>query len=202
MRLALSIAFLVGFLAGGPAMAGIAPLDEALSDRTMGRDDAPVTILEYSSLGCPHCAAFHRDTLPKIKQTYIDTGKVRLVFNDFPLGNRALAAAMLARCVDKDKFFGLIELIFRSQKKWSGSQRPLDELLKVVRFAGMSKADFDACLGNKPLMKGIRQRAGEASQKYDIQATPTFIIGETKIPGNLPFEKFREIIDQALGTKN
>ncbi len=202
MRLALSIAFLVGFLAGGPAMAGITSLDEALSERTMGRDDAPVTILEHSSLGCPHCAAFHRDTLPKIKQTYIDTGQVRLVFNDFPLGNRALAAAMLARCVDRDKFFGLVELFFRSQKKWSDSRRPLDELLKVVRFAGMSKADFDACLGNEALMNGIRQRAGAASKKYDIQATPTFIIGETKVPGNLPFEKFRKIIDQALGTQN
>jgi protein-disulfide isomerase len=177
-------------------------LDEALSERTMGRDDAPVTIQEYSSLGCPHCAAFHRDTLPKIKETYIDTGKARLVFNDFPLGNLALAAAMLTRCVDKDKYFGLVELIFRSQATWSRSQRPRDALLKLVRFAGMSEADFDACLGNEPLMKGIRQRAAAAGQKYDIRSTPTFIIGETTVPGNLPFEEFRKIIDQALGTKN
>ena len=202
MRLALSVAFLVGFLAAGPALAGIIPLDEALSERTMGRDGAPLTIQEYSSLGCPHCAAFHRDTLPKIKETYIDTGKVRLVFTDLPLGNLALAAAMLTRCANKDRYFGLVELIFRSQQTWARSQRPRDELLKLVRFAGMSEADFDACLGNEALMKGIRERATAAAKKYEIQSTPTFIIGETKVSGNLPFEEFRKIIDQALGTKN
>lgn len=188
----------MGFVLVSPGMAKIAGLEEALAERVMGRDDAPLTIQEYSSLGCPHCAAFHRDTLPKIKEAYIDTGKVRLVFNDFPLGGLALAVAMLARCVPKDQYFGLVEILFRSQGQWSRSPEPKTELLKLVRFAGMSEADFDACLENEALNKAIRGRAEAAGTMLGIRATPTFFIGKTKVPGNLPFEDFKDIIDKAL----
>jgi len=197
MRLILGIAFLTSLVLVSPGMAGIASLEEALAERAMGRADAPVTMQEYSSLGCPHCAAFHKDTLPKIKEAFIDTGKVRLVFNDFPLGGLALAVAMLTRCVPKDKYFGLVEIIFRSQGQWSRSPSPKAELLKLVRFAGMSEADFDACLENDALNKAIRGRAEAAGAKHGIRSTPTFIIGSTKVPGNLPFEDFKNIVKSA-----
>ena len=117
----LLMALAAGPLASVPAKAAIVPVEEALSEMSMGPDNAPVTMIEYSSLGCPHCAAFHRDILPKIKKEYIDTGKVRLVYRDFPLGTPALAASMIARCAGRDKFFGFIEIIYRSQDQWSST---------------------------------------------------------------------------------
>ena len=105
----LGIAFALFLAFGQTAHAGVASLEDALSEKSMGKKDAPVTIIEYSSLGCPHCAAFHRETLPQIKKDYIDTGKVRLIFNDMPFGTPALAAAALARWGGTKRFFGFVE---------------------------------------------------------------------------------------------
>jgi len=120
-----------------PARAAIVSDEEAKAEMGLGKADAPVTMIEYSSLGCPHCAAFHLETLPQIKKDYIDTGKVRLVFRDFPLGTPALAASMIARCAGPKKFFGFIEIMFRSQPQWSRSQNPMPALTKVARLGGL-----------------------------------------------------------------
>ncbi len=200
-RFVLGIGILALLLAVPPATAGNAPLAEAVAEMAMGRDDAPVTMIEYSSLACPHCAAFHRDVLPKIKETYIDTGKVRLVYRDFPLGGLALAAAMVARCGGRQKYFGFIEVLYRSQAQWSRSDDPRRELARVARFGGISQKDFDACLVNEPLMTDIRERAADAQQKFGIDSTPTFIIDGEKIVGARPFEDFRDAIEKALEKK-
>ncbi len=197
-RFVLGIGILTLLLAAPPAAAGNAPLAEAVAEMVMGRDDAPVTMVEYSSLACPHCAAFHRDVLPKIKKGYIDTGKVRLVYRDFPLGGLALAAAMLARCGGREKYFGFIEVLFRSQAQWSRSDNPRRELERVARFGGISQKDFEACLVNEPLMTNIREQAVDAKQKFGIDSTPTFIIDGEKIEGARPFEDFRDAIEKAL----
>ena len=200
-RFVLGIGILTLLLAAPPAAAGIATLEDAVAEKVMGRDDAPVTMIEYSSLACPHCAAFHRDVLPKIKETYIDTGKVRLVYRDFPLGGLALVAAMVARCGGRQKYFGFIEVLFRSQAQWSRSDDPRRELARVARFAGISQKDFEACLVNEPLMTDIRERAADAQQKFGIDSTPTFIIEGEKVVGARPFEDFRDVIEKALEKK-
>ncbi len=200
-RFVLGIGILTLLLAAPPAAAGITTLEDAVAEMVMGRDDAPVTMIEYSSLACSHCAAFHRDSLPKIKEAYIDKGKVRLIYRDFPLGGLALAAAMLARCAGSERYFGFIEVLFRSQAQWSRSDNPRRELARVARFGGISQKDFEACLVNQPLMTDIRERAADAERKFGIDSTPTFIIEGTKILGALPFEDFREIIEKALEQK-
>ena len=169
-----------------------------MADRVMGRADAPVTIIEYSSLTCPHCASFHKDTLPMIKKTYIDTGKVRLIYRDFPLGGMALAAAMIARCAGTKRYFGFIELMFRNQETWSKSENPRAELARIALFGGMGEKEFDACLKNQPLMDAIRSQAEAAGKKYGIDSTPTFMIEGTKVSGAYPFDHFKKIIDDAL----
>lgn len=185
---------------GTAARADILDAEAALSDRALGAPDAPVTIIEYSSLGCPHCKSFHMETLPTLKKEYIDTGKVRLVYRDYPLGGRALAAAMIARCAPKDRYFGMIELFFRHQEEWARAENALEAILKVARFGGLGEAEVNACLDNEKLLEGIRGMAQEAQRKYEIDSTPSFIVGEdeTKIAGAMPIEAFREAIEEQL----
>lgn len=205
-RFLLNLAFFVALLAAsllpglatGPAFARIAPLEEAMSEMSMGKANAPVTMIEYSSLACPHCAAFHRDTLPKIKTEYIDTGKVRLIYRDFPLGTPALAASMVARCAGRDKFFGFLEILFRSQAQWSRSSNPLEGLSQVARFGGMSKADVKSCLKAQSLLEKIQAVAAQAQETMQVNSTPTFFIGNERISGAQPFEKFKNVIERAL----
>ncbi len=169
-----------------------------MSEMVLGSADAPVTMIEYSSLGCPHCASFHRETLPRIKKEYIDTGKVRLVYRDFPLGTPALAASMIARCSGPKKFFGFIEMLFRSQAQWSRSDNPLAALTRVSRFGGLTEADVEACLKYQPLLESIRKGAEEAQKKHQVNSTPTFIIAGSVISGAQPFETFKKAFEEAL----
>jgi len=180
------------------AVAGIVPVNEAIKEMALGSKEAPVTIQEFSSLGCPHCANFHRNTLPQIKKEYIDTGKVRLIFTDFPLGTPALAASMVARCAGPKKFFGFIEIIFSSQSQWARSNDPLKALSKVARFGGMSIADVDACLKYQGLLTHIRQNAQVAMDKHKVNSTPTFVINGELFSGAQSFESFKKVIDKAL----
>ena len=181
-----------------PARAAIVSDEEAKAEMGLGKADAPVTMIEYSSLGCPHCADFHRDTLPRIKTEYVDTGKVRLIYRDFPLGTPALAASMIARCAGRDKFFGFIEIIYRSQDQWSRSRQPLAELARVARFGGMSETDVEECLKLQELLIGIRRIAAAAQETYKVNSTPTFIIGKETISGTMPYENFKKVFDRAL----
>ncbi len=194
-------ALLALFAWATPAIAAIATLEEATAERVLGKPDAPVTIVEYASLGCSHCADFHRDTLPQIKAAYIDTGRVRLVFADFPLGGPAVAASMVARCAPQNAYFGLLDMFFREQARWAGAREPLKEIARIGRFAGLSDKDVDACIGLDPLLAAIRDRAEDASRRHGIDSTPTFVIEGTLIKGAQPFEAFRAVIDAALAKR-
>lgn len=180
------------------SLSAIVSLNESKSEMTMGSADAPVTIIEFASLGCHHCAKFHTETLPLIKKNYIDTGKVRLIFQDFPLGAPALAASMTARCAGSKKFFGFIEILFRSQEKWSRSKNPLQELTKVAHFGGLSKEDVQACLKQQSLLEHIRRGALVGQEDFKINSTPSFVIDNEIISGAQPFEVFQKAIDKAL----
>ncbi len=184
-----------------PAAAGIMPLKAALADKVLGKASAAVTIYEYSSLTCPHCRAFDLDTLPKLKKDYIDSGKVRLVYRDFPLDPLALAGAMLARCVGDQRYFGMIEALFRSQKAITGSNAPLAELKRIGRFGGLSGKEVASCIGNKKLMQGIQSQAKEAEKKYKVNSTPTFVIDGAVVRGNPAYGDLKNIIDKALMAK-
>ncbi len=187
-------AFLLGLL-GAPRPSVAA---DPMSETAIGDPQAPVTIIEFSSLTCPHCAAFHRETMPKIKETYIDTGKVRLVYRDFPLDRLALAAAVVAHCVDPARRFGFIEMLYGDQVAWTQSADPLKELKIRGQLAGLSESDFNACLENKPLIQAIQQRAQEGQKEYGINSTPSFIIDGKKLTGEQSFEAFSEAIDAAM----
>jgi protein-disulfide isomerase len=201
-RFILSLAFIAILAApqvvSAPVRAAIVSVEEAKAEMVLGNADAPVSIIEYSSLGCPHCAAFHRDTLPQIKKEYIDTGKVRLVYRDFPLGTPALAASMIARCAGPKKFFGFIEILFRSQPQWSRSQNPMQALTKVARFGGLSEDDVQACLKRQTLLDFIREVARVGQNTHNVNTTPFFIIGDKTVSGAQPFDAFKKVLDKAL----
>ncbi len=193
----LGLVFVLGIsLIGTGAMA--ADVEDTLGEMALGSADAPVTITEHSSLTCGHCASFHAEKLPKLKKDYIDTGKVRLVFRDFPLGKLALIASMLPHCAGPDRYFGFLEVLFRSQRTWAGSNDPLLDLTRMARMGGMSEETVNACLGNKELFDAIQKRAAADGKKFDIESTPSFVVDGETISGNLPYEEFQKVIDAAL----
>jgi protein-disulfide isomerase len=182
----------------GPGIAGLAPVQDLLVERTLGKADAPITLTEFSSLTCPHCASFHREILPQIKKEYVDSGKVRLVYRDFPLDSLAYAGAMLARCVARDRYFAFLETLFASQSNWARSKKPVDDLEKLAKLAGLSKTDFDACLDNQELLEGIRKEQERASAEHNIRSTPTFLVNGEKIEGAADFPAMKQVIDKAI----
>ena len=187
-----------------PAPAATLDLAQALSERVLGDKDAPVTIQSFESLTCSHCAAFEKETMPKIKKAYIDTGQVKFVFNDFPLDSRAMVAAMVARCVAPERYFGMLKLLFTTQETWAAAQTKeafLDSLGRVARQGGMTEEQFTACINNEALYNGIRERVVAADKQHRIDSTPTFLIGDQRIVGAQPFSEFKKIIDPMLPNK-
>lgn len=172
-----------------------------LADRVLGRADAPVLILDYSSLTCSHCADFHTKVLPKVKETYIDTGKARLVFRDFPLDSLAMAAAMLSRCVPTEMYYRFLDALFASQQQWSRAPNPKQALTGLARLIGLSESQVDSCLADKDLFKGIEAMRAEGTSKYAISSTPTFVINGEKLTGAATFEAFEKAIAPHLGRK-
>ncbi|TAL36408.1 MAG: DsbA family protein, partial [Alphaproteobacteria bacterium] len=163
---------------GGSLLAGPAALDvdieKAMADRSLGKDDAPVTMIEYASMTCPHCAHFSNDLLPEVKRKLIDTGKVKLVFRDYPLDTFAMKAALMARCADPEKYFDLVEVIFKNQERWAKSQDPVKGLIQLGALAGMSEDFIKACMANEEMQSGILARVQDAQKNYKLNSTPTF----------------------------
>ncbi len=181
-----------------PAVAAMASTEEALAEKVLGKGDAPITILAFESLTCPHCATFHKRTLPRLKKEYIDTGKAKLIFSDFPLGPLAAVASMVARCAGDERHFAMIEVMFKTQASWSRSPEPMKELSKIARMGGLSQSEFEACTRNEALFKGIRDRKNKAMEAHDITSTPTFIINGKKLVGAQPFEVFDKLMKPML----
>jgi len=159
-----------------------------LGDEIQGQADAPVTIVEYASMTCPHCSHFHETTYPEMKKKYIDTGKVRFIFREFPLDPLAAAAAMLARCAGKDKFFPLIDAFFAQQKDWV-VQKPLQPMFAIAKQAGFTQQSFDECLANQQMLTGLEEQRTRATQKFNVNSTPTFFINGKTVRGALTPEE-------------
>lgn len=169
----------------------------SLPEKTIGDADAPVTIVEYASMTCGHCANFHNDTLPTIKQNYIDTGKARLVFREFPFDPRAEAGFMLARCAD-DKYFAMVDVLFKQQRSWAAVDNAREALLQIARLAGFSQESFEACLTNQQLLDDVRAVRTRGANDFGIDATPTFFINGNKYSGALKVAEMSAIIDSLL----
>ena len=168
-----------------------------LGDWAMGKDDAPVTIVEYASMTCSHCAAFHNNTYPELKKRYIDTGKVRYIMREFPLDPLAAGAFMLARCSGKDKYYPMIETLFNQQQKWV-VQKPIEPLLVIARQAGFSQQSFDDCLKDQKMLESIEAVRNRATEKFGVNSTPTFFINGKKFQGALSIEDMAKAIDPLL----
>jgi protein-disulfide isomerase len=159
-----------------------------LGDQAQGAADAPVTIIEYASMTCPHCSHFHETTYPEMKKKYIDTGKIRFIFREFPLDPLATAASMLARCAGGDKYFPLIETFFAQQKDWV-VQKPLQPLFAIAQQAGFTQQSFNECLANQQMENGIVESRTRATTKFNVNSTPTFFINGKIFRGALTPEE-------------
>lgn len=147
----------------------------ATDDRAIGRADAPVTIIEYASLTCPHCRKFHTEVLPTVKRELIDTGKARIIYRDYPIDNYALKAAMMARCAPNEKYFDLIEVLFQNQEKWTKSDNPLKAIAQYGNLAGMDDEFIASCMTNAELESALLKRQQDGRTLYKVMATPTLV---------------------------
>jgi len=169
----------------------------ALPDMALGNADAPVTIVEYASMTCPHCAHFHATVLPELKTKYIDTGKVRLIFREFPFDPRAEAGFMLARC-SNDKYFPMIDVLFRQQQNWASVENAKDALLQISKLAGFSQESFEACLTDQKLLEDVRAVQKRGADEFKVDSTPTFFINGNTYKGALTIAEMSAIIDGML----
>jgi protein-disulfide isomerase len=176
---------------------------EALPDMSLGNNKASVTVVEYASMTCPHCAHFQDATFPEFKKRYIDTGKIYYIFREFPLDNLAAAASMLARCsvgenaADSGKYFALVDTLFRQQQSWA-VEKPLPPLLNIAKQAGFTEQTFNACLANQKVLDGIQAVRQRAIDVFKVQSTPTFFINGTSYPGAMSIDEIAKIIDPLL----
>ncbi len=196
-RAGLLVAACLAIAAGAaPARADTPP--PVMADVPLGRAEAPVTVIEYASFTCPHCAAFLADSFDKVKRIYIDTGKVRWVFRDFPLDRVAVTAAVVARCGGTAAYGGFVETLFRSQRTWIAQSDPVDGLAKAVRVGGLGRDRIDACLADKAIETAVLQSELQATKDFGVDETPTFIINGQRHAGEMPYEQFAKLLDAAL----
>jgi protein-disulfide isomerase len=170
-----------------------------LADISIGVADAKVTVIEYASMTCGHCANFATKVFPAFKTKYIDTGKVRFISREFPLDNLAAAASMLTRCVAKEKQFDLVELLFATQATWAGGQgNPVPKLFEIAKQAGFTQESFDKCLTDQKLLDQITASRTKAGEDFKINSTPTFFINGKRVSGNNQMADFDAVIEPLL----
>ena len=184
-----------------PAATAPAAAGPQYREFVIGDAKAPVTIIEYASLTCSHCANFHQTAYQEIKKNYVDTGKVRFVFRDYPLDGLGTAGAVLARCAPGDRGMKMIDLIFKNQDTWIRSEKPIEPLKGYAQLAGMSSADVDACLKNEAIIKAVREVQNTGTTLYKIQSTPTFFVDDEKVDGDRGYEFMAALIDKKLKAK-
>jgi len=166
-------------------------------DIVLGSDKAPVTIIEYASMTCPHCAHFSTTTFPELQKRYIDTGKVRFIFREFPLDALAAAGFMLARCAGKDKFMPIVETLFAKQSEWM-VQQPVPALREIAKQFGFTQESFDQCLANQKVLDGIQDVRDRAAEKLGVNSTPTFFINGKKLTGDQSIDALAKEINPYL----
>ncbi|WP_118133269.1 DsbA family protein [Oceanicella sp. SM1341] len=175
--------------------------DKRLMEMTMGSADAPVEMIEYASLTCPHCAHFHEEVLPQLKADYIDTGKVRLVFREVYFDRFGLWATMVARCGGPLRYFGIVGEMYRTQREWTQGADDAAiaaNLRKIGKVSGLTDEEMNACLGDQDFANALVERYRQQASDDGIDATPTFIIDGEKV-SNRSYEEFRKILDDKLG---
>ena len=182
-----------------PADRGSVDMDELLADtpieeKIVGQANAPVTIVEYASMTCRHCANFHNNTWPGIREKYVDTGRARLIFREFGFDPRAEAGFMLARCSD-DNYFAMIDVLFKQQESWASARDGRAALLKIARLAGFSRESFEACLTDQKLLDDVRAVKHRGADEFGVNSTPTFFINGKKYAGALSVDEMSAIID-------
>lgn len=179
-----------------------------LGDCVLGNAEAPVTIVEYASLTCGHCANFHTTILPDLKKKYIETGKVKLVFREFALNQLDAAVYMLTRCalnadgkaegVDQSRYFALIDVFFQQQRTWAFGGDPLAAVTAITRQAGITQAQFEACLNNQGILDALNSTRERAANVFGVDSTPTFFVNGKRVLGAQPVAEFEKIIDPLL----
>ena len=169
----------------------------ALPDKQLGKDDAKVTIVEYASMTCPHCAHFAETTFPELKTKYIDTGKARYILREFPFDPSAEAGFMLARCA-KDNYFPMVDVLFRQQANWVGVSNTKDALLQISKLAGFTQESFEACLTDQKLLDDVRAVQKRGADEFKVDSTPTFFINGKTYKGAMSIEEMSAIIDPQL----
>jgi protein-disulfide isomerase len=172
----------------------------SLPDMAIGPANATVTITEFASMTCPHCAAFTEKVFPKIKTEFIDTGKIRFVFREFPLDIKAAAGSMLARCIAKDdapKYFAVIDLLFKQQNDWV-VKNTTETLTRIGKQAGLTQAQVEDCLKDQALLDKIAADQKYAAEVLKVDSTPTFFINGEKVKGEQSFEEFAKRINGLL----
>lgn len=171
-----------------------------LGDIVLGSATAPVTIIEYASMSCGHCADFHKTVYPKLKAEYIDTDKVRFIFREFPLDIKAAAGAMLARCIGKDdpkKYHAVVDILFATQNDWVLKDTS-EQLRRIARQAGTSDETFNACLANQSMLDALKKGQEQAYEKFKVDSTPTFFVNGSRLKGGATFEDFKKLIEPNL----
>jgi protein-disulfide isomerase len=166
-------------------------------EHVLGDPGAPITIIEYSSLTCPHCASFHQDTLPQLKEEWIETGKAKLVYRHYPLDRLALAGALVANCFEGDRFFAVMDMMFAQQRQWARSDNPGQALQKIASQAGMDNDTFNQCISDQQEAKQILDRQQVGRDQAEVQSTPTFLIDGEKLEGAQPYAEFEKALEAA-----
>ena len=174
---------------------------EALPDVPMGKADAPVTMIEYASMTCTHCAHFHATVYPTLLKNYIETGKVRFILREFPLDPLATAGFMLARC-SGDKRNAVIDLLFDKQQSWAFVDKPLEALQDIMKQTGMSKESFEACLKDQKLYDNVNDIRDRGGKEFGVSATPTFYVNGTKVTGELNPDTLGKLLDPLVAKKS
>jgi protein-disulfide isomerase len=198
------------FGCGGGAAGPTPPIDKAtyvppaqelmapgpLGERVLGKVTAPVTVIEYVSLTCPHCANFHKDLFPRMKKEFIDTGKVRYIVREFPIGRTAGTAAIVNRCAPEDKYFFLLGQFLTRQPEWVSQEVRPDAIYAVAKASGMSRETFDKCLSNQPIIEGLTE-VKQRGRQFGVIGTPTFFINGRKAQGAVTYDEIKTMIEQA-----
>jgi protein-disulfide isomerase len=186
-----------------PESSGNVNMDEVmkpgpLPDQALGNKDAPVKIVEYMSMTCPHCAHFHNTTFDEIKKKYIDTGKVYFVIREFPFDPRAAAAFMLARCAPEGQYYPFVSMLFKQQQSWAVAQDARAALLQMSKLAGFSQESFEACLTNQKLLDDVNATMQRGASEFGVNSTPTFIINGKRYAGDMSVENMSALVDSLL----
>lgn len=169
-----------------------------LGDKILGSEDAPVTVIEYASMTCGHCANFHNRTWPGLKKDYIETGRARFIFREFPFDPVSTAAFMLARSAPADKYFEVVDIMFEEQRSWAFSDDPYNALLNFSKQIGFTQESFEKALTNQGLLDAVNAVRDRAAQEFGVNSTPTFFVNGNKHTGAMSIEEFSEIIETHL----